>query len=85
MSLVSASLTLIGVQELEIYKNANEKWKVNFNYNGNFYNDISMTDPNRYKAKTYENAYIVASIPAEKGKFGCYFKFAAAIYPFKAY
>ena len=82
MKRINGSLRFYKVNNLEIYRNEKNKWKVKFSYNGNGYYDIAMTDPNHYQVKFIGNAYIVVSLPNESIDFRWY-KFVARIIPLK--
>ncbi|MCL1820947.1 MAG: hypothetical protein FWG36_09885 [Oscillospiraceae bacterium] len=75
------SLKLFDVKNLHIYKNDNNSYKADFEYKGIHYNNFSMTAPCHFKEYTYDNAYIVVSIPPRDGGYSGYYKFVAAIYP----
>jgi hypothetical protein len=67
---------------MEIYTSDKGKWKTRFTYNGNKYEDISMTDPENQSKRKIEKAIIVVSLPNEKWG-NSYFKFVAMILELK--
>ena len=79
------SLTIVGVDDLEIVQKENpagkQKTKVKFNYNGNQYENISVTDEKFYSVKNgtrYNKAILVVSIGTPYNS--RYYKFVSAIY-----
>jgi hypothetical protein len=69
-SVTDASESILKVKNIDIYKNENNKWKIDFEWDGARYpiKRISLTDPDYYGANQsihIENAYIVTSIPKE--------------------
>ena len=84
MKQTSGSLLLLEVQNLRVYKDDRNRHKATFEYNGIIYEDISMTAPEHYsRLFTYDNAFIVVSLPPNTGEYRGYYKFVAAIYPVK--
>ena len=82
---VGYSLTIVGVDDLEIVQEENPagkpKTKVKFNYNGNQYENISVTDEKFYSVKNgtrYDKAILVVSIGTPYNS--KYYKFVSAIY-----
>lgn len=82
---VGHSLTLIKVKNLLLYQNegalGKKKWKAKFEYEGEEYRGVAMTDPKFYHSVSgvsYEVAYVVLSIgtPWE----GKYYKYLSAIF-----
>ena len=64
-----------------IEHNGRKKTKLDFNYNGDFYNGVSVTDPDYYKydsGKICDEGLIVVSIP-ENDYNGNYYKFVSKI------
>jgi hypothetical protein len=85
MDNIHGSLRLYKVNNLEIYKNGNHKWKVRFKYNKNDYYEIAMTDPSHYRIGFVGDAYIIVSLPSGGGVYNRYYKFVAALIPVKKY
>jgi len=81
MNRIDGSLRFHEVNNLAIYKDGNNRWKVKFRYNGSDYYDIAMTDPEHYQVRFIGNAYIVVSLPNDHGGFSGYYKFVATIIP----
>ena len=77
---VKESLMLIRVDQLRIYKDERGKAKAEFIYNRHWYRDISITDNRNKKEASYDEAYVVMSLPAEPYSNGYYYKFIAAVY-----
>lgn len=82
---VGYSLTIVEVNDLEIVQEENlagkPKTKINFNYNGKQYKNISVTDEKFYYAKNgtrYNKAILVVSIGTPYNN--RYYKFVSAIY-----
>lgn len=82
---VGYSLTIVEVNDLEIVQEENlagkPKTKINFNYNGKQYKNISVTDEKFYYAKNgtrYNTAILVVSIGIPYNN--RYYKFVSAIY-----
>ena len=78
------TLRWIKVQNLEIYWNEHNSCRVLFDYNGNYFEGISMTDPKQYtnkgsSPKQIGEAHIVVSLPDSPA----FNKFVAAIFPSK--
>lgn len=80
------SLKLFEVENLELLETTNNqnktRRKVNFRYNGHYYNGISMTDYEFYNyplGHVADKAYIVVSIPEDDYN-GNYYKFVAKIF-----
>lgn len=87
MERVDRSLVLIRVPWLRLFQRAinpeKTRVKVNFLYNDEFYNNISMTDPEYYGVEdqtNLKNAYIVVSLPDVPYDDGQYYKFIAKIF-----
>lgn len=85
---IGYSLTLIRVSFLTIIHTTNinnkPKTKANFVYNGKWYNNMSVTDPDFYSVPNgtrVANAYVVISLPETPFPEDCYYKFVAQIYP----
>ena len=69
-SVAVASESILKVKNIDIYKNENNKWKIDFEWDGARYpiKRVSLTDPDYYGTNQtihIENAYIVTSIPKE--------------------
>lgn len=82
---VGYSLTIVEVNDLEIVQEENPsgkpKTKVKFFYNGNEYENMSVTDENFYSAENgtkYDRAILVVSIGTPYNN--KYYKFVSAIY-----
>lgn len=82
---VGYSLTIVEVDDLEIVQEENPsgkpKTKVKFNYNGNQYENISVTDEKFYSVENgtrYDKAILVVSIGTPYNS--KYYKFVSAIY-----
>ena len=82
---VGYSLTIVGVDDLEIVQEENPsgkpKTKVKFKYNGNQYENISVTDEKFYSVENgtrYDKAILVVSIGTSYNS--KYYKFVSAIY-----
>lgn len=78
-------MTIVEVDDLEIVQEENPsgkpKTKVKFNYNGNQYENISVTDEKFYSVKNgtrYDKAILVISIGTPYNS--KYYKFVSAIY-----
>lgn len=85
---IGYSLTLVKVSSLTISQTTNTygkpKTKASFVYNGKWYNNLSVTDPNYYSVPNgtrFVQAYLVISLPDTPFPENCYFKFVAQIYP----
>jgi hypothetical protein len=79
------SLTLVHVNNLKIHQTVNlegkHKTKASFIYNGDFYENMSVTVPEFYRVldgTLYKDAYLVVSIGAPYN--GKYYKFIASIF-----
>ncbi len=64
------SESILKVSEVDIYRNNNDKWKIDFNWHKAKFRikGISVTDPDFYgnnDSVHFDNAYIVTSIPKE--------------------
>jgi len=64
------SESILKVSEVDIYRNNNDKWKIDFNWHKAKFKikGISVTDPDFYgnnNSVHFDNAYIVTSIPKE--------------------
>ncbi len=82
---VGYSLTIVGVNDLEIVQEENPlgkpKTKAKFYYKGNRYENMSVTDDKFYSVKNgtmYDRAILVVSIGTPYN--GKYYKFVSAIY-----
>ena len=85
---IGYSLTLVRVSSLTINQTTNiynkPKTKASFVYNGKWYNNMSVTDPDFYSVPNgtrFANAYLVISLPDTPFPEDCYYKFVAQIYP----
>ena len=85
---IGYSLTLIRVSSLTINQTTNTynkpKTKASFIYNGKWYNNMSVTDPDFYSVPNgtkINSAYLVVSLPDTPFPENCYYKFVAQIYP----
>ena len=85
---IGYSLTLVRVSSLIISLTTNiynkPKTKASFVYNGKWYNNMSVTDPDFYSVPNstrFANAYVVISLPDTPFPEDCYYKFVAQIYP----
>lgn len=85
---IGYSLTLIRVSSLIINQVTNiygkPKTKARFFYNGHWYYNMSVTDPEYYSAPDgtqFDQAYLVVSLPDTPFPENCYYKFIAQIYP----
>lgn len=85
---IDYSLTLIHVSSLTISQTTNfnnkPKTKASFIYNGKWYNNMAVTDPDYYSVQSgtrYSSAYLVISLPDTPFPEDCYYKFVAQIYP----
>ena len=85
---VNGTLRLIGVSKLEVYweGSVDLKCKARYEYNGTYYDGMSMTDPSNYTKKgsapkQIGKAHIVVSLPEQPP----YIKFVAAIFPQRKY
>lgn len=79
---VGSSVVLVEVYNLNIYHTLDRKTKAKFTYNGNVYNNISVTDPEYYDSEPYKikKAFLVVSLPDSPYN-GNYYKFIAKIFP----
>lgn len=84
---VNYSLTLIQVSKLLVWQTKNSlgnpKTKANFCYQGQWYNNISVTDPNYYnlmESVSLLSAYLVVSLPDAPFPDDQYYKFIAQIF-----
>ena len=85
MKKTNGSLLLLKAHNLKVYKDDRNIHKAAFEYNGIRYEDISMTAPEHYnRLFSYDNAFIVVSLPPDTGGYRGYYKFVAAIYPCKS-
>ena len=82
------SLTLVRVSSLTISQTINTynkpKTKASFFYNGKWYNNMSVTDPDFYSVPNgtrFDSAYLVISLPDTPFPEDCYYKFVAQIFP----
>lgn len=82
------SLTLVRVSSLAISQTINTynkpKTKASFFYNGKWYNNMSVTDPDFYSVPNgtrFDSAYLVISLPDTPFPEDCYYKFVAQIFP----
>lgn len=85
---IDYSLTLVRVSSLTISQTINfnnqPKTKASFIYNGEWYNNMSVTDPDYYSVQSgtrFSSAYLVISLPDTPFPANCYYKFVAQIYP----
>lgn len=85
---IGHSLTLVRVSSLTISQTTNfnnqPKTKASFVYNGKWYNNMSVTDPDFYSVPDgtrFADAYLVISLPDTPFPEDCYYKFVAQIYP----
>ena len=85
---IGYSLTLVHVSSLVISQtinfNGQVKSKASFIYNGKWYNNMSVTDPDFYSLANgtrFTNAYLVISLPDTPFPEDCYYKFVAKIFP----
>lgn len=85
---IDYSLTLVHVSSLMISQitnfNSRPKTKASFFYNGKWYNNMSVTDPDFYSVLNgtgFANAYLVISLPDTPFLVNCYYKFVAQIFP----
>ena len=85
---IGYSLTLVKVSSLTISQTTNiynkPKTKASFVYNGKWYNNMSVTDPDFYSVPNgtrFSDAYLVISLPDTPFPEDCYYKFVAQIYP----
>lgn len=85
---VKHSLVLIKVNNLSFNWSQNsygkDKLKVNFFYNGKYYSNISVTDPDYYQSQdnlTIQSAVLVISLPDDEwSRENGYYKFVAKIF-----
>ena len=56
-------LTAVFVEKLQIYKNENENFKSKFVYNGDTYENMSLTDSRYYKECFFDKAALIVSHP----------------------
>lgn len=84
---IGHSLILVKVSSLLISQTTNmcnkPKTKASFIYNRNWYNNMSVTDPQFYSIQNgtrFSNAYLVISLPDTPFPEDCYYKFVAQIY-----
>lgn len=84
---IGYSLTLVRVSSLTINQTTNifdkPKTKASFFYNGKWYNNMSVTDPDFYSVPNgtrFSCAYLVISLPDTPFPENCYYKFVAQIY-----
>ena len=81
----TTSLLLIEVQNLHLYKNEYNKSRADFFYNGELYQEISVTDPECYQLNDnhYARAHLVMSL-ADQSWFNnsceLYYKFVAKVF-----
>jgi len=64
------SESILKVSDVDIYRNNNDKWKIDFNWHRAKFKikGVSLTDPDFYGTNDsvhFDNAYIVTSIPKE--------------------
>lgn len=85
---IGYSLTLVHVSSFTISQtinfNGQPKTKASFIYNGKWYSNMSVTDPDFYSVPNgtrFANAYLVISLPDTPFPEDCYYKFVAQIYP----
>lgn len=85
---IGYSLTLVHVSSLEISQtinfNGQPKTKASFIYNGKWYSNMSVTDPDFYSVPNgtrFANAHLVISLPDTPFPEDCYYKFVAQIFP----
>lgn len=85
---IGYSLTLVRVSSLTISQtinfNGQPKTKASFIYNGKWYSNMSVTDPEFYSVPNgtrFANAHLVISLPETPFPDDCYYKFVAQIYP----
>lgn len=85
---IGYSLTLVHVSSFTISQtinfNGQPKTKASFIYNGKWYSNMSVTDPDYYSVPNgtrFANAYLVISLPDTPFPENCYYKFVAQIYP----
>ena len=85
---VNSSLLLVQSSWLRINQIAapgeKPKTRANFRYNGEFYNNISLTDPAYFQAENQtvlRNVCLVVSLPDAPFDDGRYYKFIARIFP----
>ncbi len=69
-SVNTSSESILKVSDVDIYRNNNNKWKIDFNWHRAKYKikGVSVTDPDFYDNNDpvhFDNAYIVTSIPKE--------------------
>ena len=79
---IGHSLVLVVVDNLNIYHPSDRRTKAKFTYNGNVYNNISVTDPEYYDFGPYKfkKAFLVISLPDSPYNDN-YYKFIAKIFP----
>lgn len=85
---VKHSLVLVKVDSIsfnwKITSYGKEKLKINFYYNGKYYSNISVTDPDYYQVQnnsTMQSAIIVISLPDDDwSRENGYYKFVAKIF-----
>lgn len=79
---IGHSLVLVEVDNLNIYHPSDRKTKAKFTYNGNVYNNISVTDPEYYDFEPFKfkKAFLVISLPDSPYNDN-YYKFIAKIFP----
>lgn len=81
---VDASLYLVYVQDMNLYKNDRGKRKVNFIYNGVEYDNFSCTDPNFdyliNKQSRYNEAILCLSLGELFESDNCHYKIVASIF-----
>jgi len=87
MKKVDRSLILIQTPWLRIFQRSTDpekpRTKANFCYKGDWYNAVSVTDPEFYQVAdqtTLEPAYLVVSLPDVPFENGRYYKFIAKIF-----
>lgn len=89
LNLFNHSLQFVIVQDLNVFAFVDDNDKIknrcSFNYKGNAYNDISLTDPDyRHGGEyniIYNSAAIIVSIPNKPYKNGLAYKFVAKVFP----
>ena len=87
MAKVNRSLILVHTPWLRLRQKSDNpdkpKTRANFLYNDQWYNNISVTDPDYYTAEdktTLKNMYLVVSLPDAPYDDGKYYKFIAKIF-----